>query len=258
MPDGDYSSRPSSARIYDALLGGNHNFAADREAAKKLLEAIPYAAELARANRAFLNRAVNFMIDAGVRQFLDIGSGIPTVGNVHEIAQARVPDAKVVYVDIDPVAVAHSSEILRDNRNAVAVQADLRFPDAVLDSPVVRDLLDPDRPIGLLLVSVLHFVTDEAAFPAVDRIRAALPPGSFLAVSHGVLDTPADEAAGDVATIYRRTDVATAAGRTREQIMRFFGDADLVPPGLVWVHQWPDGAGDAQNAAVVAGVAKLP
>ena len=258
MPDGDYSSRPSSARIYDALLGGNHNFAADREAAKKLLEAIPYAAELARANRAFLNRAVNFMIDAGVRQFLDIGSGIPTVGNVHEIAQARVSDARVVYVDIDPVAVAHSEEILRDNPWAVAVQADLRFPEAVLDTPAVRDLLDRTQPVGLLLVSMLHFVTDDEAFQAVDQIRDALPPGSLVALSHGVVDTPADEAAEDVASIYRRTDVSTATGRTREQIMRFFGDAALVPPGLVWVHQWPDGPADAENAAVVAAVARLP
>jgi trans-aconitate methyltransferase len=257
MADGDYSSRPSSARIYDALLGGNHNFAADREAAQKLLEALPYAAELARANRAFLNRAVNFLLDAGIRQFLDIGSGIPTVGNVHEIVQAREPGAKVVYVDIDPVAVAHSAEILKGNPNAVAVQADMRFPDAVLDAPAVRDLLDLSRPIGLLLVAVLHFVPDEEAYPAVDRIRAALPPGSFLVVSHGVLDTPADVATADVATIYRRTDVPAAAGRDRQQIMRFFGDAALVPPGLVWVHEWPGGGPDTPNAAVVGGVGKI-
>jgi len=254
----DYSSRPSSARIYDALLGGNHNFAADRAAAKKLLEAIPYAAELARANRAFLNRAVNFMLDAGVRQFLDLGSGIPTVGNVHEIAQARVPDAKVVYVDIDPVAVAHSTEILQDNPHASAVLADLRFPEAILEDPALRTQLDLTRPVGLLLVSVLHFIGDEEAFPAVDRIRDALPPGSYVALSHGVVDTPADEAAEDIASIYRRTDVTTAAGRTREQIMRFFGGATLVPPGLVWVHQWPDGAPEAENTAVVAGVARKP
>jgi hypothetical protein len=253
----DYSSRPSSARIYDALLGGNHNFAADREAARKLLEAIPYAAELARANRAFLNRAVTYMLDAGVRQFLDIGSGIPTVGNVHEIAQARVPQAKVVYIDIDPVAVAHSEEILKDNPFAVAVQADMRFPDAVLSEPAVADLLDLTQPVGLLLVSMLHFVPDGEAFPAVDQIRGALPPGSFIALSHGVIDTPADASADDISTIYRRTDVTTAAGRTREQIMRFFGPAELVPPGLVWVHAWPGGGPDPENTAVVAAVGKL-
>jgi hypothetical protein len=259
MSDGDFSSRPSSARIYDALLGGNHNFAADREAAKKLLEAIPYAAELSRANRAFLNRAVNFMIDAGVRQFLDIGSGIPTVGNVHEIAQARIPSAKVVYVDIDPVAVAHSEEILKDNPAAVAIQADMRYPEAILEDPVVRDLLDPGAPVGLLLVSMLHFIPDDDAFPAVDRLRGALPPGSYVTLSHGVIDTPADAAAEDISTIYRRTDVTTAAGRTREQIMRFFGPAELVEPGLVWVHEWPAPGGPApEHTAVVAGVGKLP
>jgi len=258
VADGDFSSRPSSARIYDALLGGNHNFAVDREAAKKLLEAIPYAAELARANRAFLNRAITFMLDAGVRQFLDLGSGIPTVGNVHEIAQAREPSARVVYVDIDPVAVAHSEEILRDNPNATAVQADMRFPEAILADPALRAQLDLGRPVGLLLVSVLHFIGDEEAFPAVDRIRDALPAGSYLALSHGVVDTPADEAAEDVASIYRRTDVTQAAGRTREQILRFFGPATLVPPGLVWVHEWPNGAPEVENTAVVAAVGRLP
>jgi O-methyltransferase involved in polyketide biosynthesis len=258
MADGDFSSRPSSARIYDALLGGNHNFAADREAAEKLLEAIPYAAELARANRAFLNRAVTHMLDAGVRQFLDLGSGIPTVGNVHEIAQSREQSARVVYVDIDPVAVATSGEILKDNPNAIAVQADMRFPEAILADPALLSLLDLGRPIGLLLVSVLHFLPDQDAFAAVAGIRDALPPGSFVALSHGVVDTPADEAAEDIASIYRRTDVTTAAGRTRPEIMRFFGPATLVPPGLVWVHQWPDGAPEVQNTAVVAAVGRLP
>lgn len=258
MSDADYSSRPSSARIYDALLGGNHNFAADREAAGKLLEVMPYAAELSRANRAFLNRAVTYMIDAGVRRFLDIGSGIPTVGNVHEIAQARVPGARVVYVDIDPVAVAHSEEILKDNPAAIAVQADLRAPEAVLEEPAVRDLLAPGEPVGLLLVSMLHFIPDDDAYPAVDRIREALPPGSYVTLSHGVIDTPADAAADDISTIYRRTDVTMAAGRTREQILRFFGPAELVPPGLVWVHDWPTAAGPApEHSAVVAAVGRL-
>nr|BFE71665.1 hypothetical protein GCM10020092_049660 [Actinoplanes digitatis] len=172
--DADYSGRPSSARIYDALLGGNHNFEVDREAAKRLLSMIPAAGEMARANRAFLNRAVRFLLDAGVRQFLDIGSGIPTVGNVHEIAQSREPGARVVYVDIDPVAVAHAGEILRDNPLATAVQADMRFPQAILDHAEVRKLIDLDRPVGLLLVSMLHFVPDDDAFVAVDRLREAL------------------------------------------------------------------------------------
>ncbi|MFI7599975.1 SAM-dependent methyltransferase [Actinoplanes sp. NPDC049681] len=257
--DTDPSHRPSSARIYDALLGGNHNFAADREAAKHLLAAIPGAGEMARANRAFLNRAVQFLLDRGVRQFLDIGSGIPTVGNVHEIAQRRAPEARVVYVDIDPVAVAHSNDILKDNPLALAVQADMRFPEAILEHPGVRELLDPAEPIGLLLVAMLHFVPDDDAFPATERLRAALPPGSYVVISHGVSDTPADAAIDTVTALYRRTDVSAAHGRTRDQILRFFGDAALVPPGLVWVHEWPDGGdGEPHGTAVVAAVGQIP
>jgi len=259
--DADFSSRPSSARIYDALLGGNHNFEADREAAKRLLAMIPAAGEMARANRAFLNRAVQFMLDAGVRQFLDIGSGIPTVGNVHEIAQRRVSDARVVYVDIDPVAVAHAGEILSDNPYATAVQADMRFPEAVLGHPAARRLLDLAQPVGLLLVSVLHFVPDDDAYPAVDRLLASLPSGSYVAISHGVWETPADAAADGVSELYRRTDVSTATGRSRDQIRRFFGDAVLEPPGLVWVHEWPAGPqGDADpgDMAVVAAIGRKP
>jgi hypothetical protein len=259
--DADFSSRPSSARIYDALLGGSHNFEADREAAKRLLAMIPAAGEMARANRAFLHRAVQFMLDAGVRQFLDIGSGIPTVGNVHEIAQRVVPDARVVYVDIDPVAVAHAGEILRDNPFATAVQADMRFPEAILGHASVRRLLDLDRPIGLLLVAVLHFVPDEDAYPAVERLVAALPAGSYVAISHGVSETAADAAGDGVTDLYRRTDVSTATGRTRSEILRFFGDAAPVPPGLVWAHEWPagpQGDGDPGDMAVVAAVGRKP
>ncbi|WP_306215681.1 SAM-dependent methyltransferase [Actinoplanes sp. RD1] len=256
--DSDFSARPSSARIYDALLGGNHNFAADREAAKHLLTMVPTAGEMARANRAFLARAIQFMIDRGVRQFLDIGSGIPTVGNVHEIAQRVIPDARVVYVDLDPVAVAHSTDILKDNPWAAAVQADMRFPDAILEHPVVRRLLDLDQPVGLLIVAMLHFVPEDDAYEAVARLRDALPGGSYIVVSHGVSDTPADAQEEGITALYRRTDVSAAHGRTREQILRFFGDGELEPPGLVWVHEWPGGGdGDPHGMAVVAGVAAL-
>ena len=259
--DADFSSRPSSARIYDALLGGNHNFEADREASKRLLAMLPAAGEMARANRAFLNRAVQFMIEAGIRQFLDIGSGIPTVGNVHEIAQRREPEAKVVYVDIDPVAVAHAGEILQHNPRATVIQADMRFPEAILDHPEVRKLLDLTQPIGLLLVAMLLFVPDPDALTAVNRLLAALPAGSYVAISHGVSDTKADQAIAGVTALYRRTDVSTAAGRSRTEILRFFGDAELVPPGLVWVHQWPEapeGDSDPGDMAVVAAIARIP
>lgn len=256
--DSEFASRPSSARIYDALLGGNHNFAADREAAQRLLGMIPAAGDMARANRAFLHRAVRYMLDRGVRQFLDIGSGIPTVGNVHEIAQLSVPDTRVVYVDIDPVAVAHSNDILKDNPWAAAVQADMRFPDAILAHPDVRRLIDPDQPLGLLLVAMLHFVPTDDAYDAVARLRTALPDGSYLAISHGVSDTEHDAKEQEVTALYRRTDVSAAHGRTREEILRFFGDAPLVDPGLVWVHEWPDGEGQqVPGMAVVAAVAEI-
>jgi len=256
----DYTQRPSSARIYDALLGGSHNFAVDREAAQKLLAAIPYAAEMCRINRAFLTRAVRFMVDAGVDQFLDIGSGIPTAGNVHEVAQEADPSAKVVYVDIDPVAVEHSREILAGNPLATVVQADVRFAGDLLVRPEVSEFLDLGRPVGLLLLSMLHFVPDDDAFPAVDRLREALPSGSYLAISHGVIDTPADASTDKVSSIYQRSDVPTAAGRPRAGIQRFFGDATMEPPGLVWLHEWPTPPEDGQRPegmAVLAGVGRL-
>jgi S-adenosyl methyltransferase len=260
IDEADYADRPSSARIYDALLGGSHNFAADRAAAQKLLEAIPYAGDLARRNRTFLRRAVDHMLAAGVRQFLDVGSGIPTAGNVHEVTGRTAPEARVVYVDIDPVAVAHSRDILAENPVATAVQADARFPDALLAHPVVTEMIDFTRPIGLLMVSMLHFLPDEDAYVAVERLRAVLAPGSYIAISHGVVETPADASADQVASIYRRTDVSVATGRTRAEILRFFGSAELVPPGLVWLHEWPappaDGEGP-ENMAVLAGVGRV-
>jgi len=261
MDEPGFADRPSSARIYDALLGGSHNFAADRAAAQRLLAAIPNAGEMARRNREFLHRAVEHMLAAGVRQFLDIGSGIPTVGNVHEVTARTAPDATVVYVDIDPVAVAHSRDILAGSRVATAVQADARFPAELLAHPEVAGLLDFDRPIGLLLVSMLHFLPDEDAYPAVRSLLAALPSGSYLAISHGVLETPADASTEEVAAIYRRTDVAVAAGRTRAQIRSLFDGTTLEPPGLVWLHEWPSPPPDGDQPvlmAVLAGVGRVP
>src|SRR5439155_21352523 len=156
VPDGLDLDRPSAARIYDYLLGGGHNFAHDRELAERFLIAQPYAREIARLNRAFLRRVVLHMIDAGVYQFLDLGSGIPTVGNVHEIAQKAEPDARVVYVDYEDVAVAHSELMLEDNDRATIVQADLTDPPAVLEHPEAQKLLDLNQPVGLLMVGVFH------------------------------------------------------------------------------------------------------
>lgn len=236
-PVGIDLDRPSAARVYDFYLGGFHNFAADREMGRQAVQMWPELPEIMRSNRGFLRRAVEFLVDAGVRQFLDLGSGIPTVGNVHEVAQRRAPDAKVVYVDNDPVAVEHSQAILAGDDRTEVVQADLRDPDAVLADPTVRGLLDLSRPTAVLMVAVLHFVPDEDD-PAglVARFRKAVPAGSYLALSHATAGERADRAA-EHRGLYQRTATPMTM-RTREQVERLFDGWELVEPGLVYLPQW--------------------
>jgi S-adenosyl methyltransferase len=247
------SEKPATAaRMYDYYLGGIHNFPADREAARVVIEQFPAIPALARANRAFLNRAVRHLVDAGIRQFLDIGSGIPTAGNVHEIAQTIAPDACVVYADIDPVAIAESLEILDGNGLATAVVADVRDPQAILGHPAVRRLLDLGQPIGLLLLGVLHFVPDDdQAYGAVARLVDALAPGSYLAISHGASETfrPFNERWKKAVDIYERQTVSRAAGRTRSQVAGFFASLELLDPGVVDLHNWRPGPGEAAESA---------
>lgn len=223
--------------MYDYYLGGSHNFAADREAASKVLELIPDTPLIAQANRAFLHRSVRYLWQEGVRQFIDLGSGIPTGGNVHEIA----PQAKVVYVDMDPVAVAYSETVLAGNDQAAIVQADIRQPRQVLDSPITRRLIDFDQPVGLLMVAVLHFVAD-AEDPAglVAVFRDAVPAGSGLALAHGTFDGRSQEYFARITEIYRNS-ANPATVRTRADIEPFLAGWDVVEPGLTWVVQWrPD------------------
>jgi hypothetical protein len=189
-PDGIDTRAPNPARIYDYLLGGKDHYPADRQAAEAVLAVAPQAREGARENRAFLQRAVRYLAEAGVRQFLDIGTGLPTQGNVHQVAQAVMPEARVVYVDHDPVVHTHANALLTNNSpTTVAVIGDLREPEAILDHPEVRRLLDFTRPIAVLLVAVLHFIRD-AEDPAgiVTRLRDAMAPGSYLVVSHATGD----------------------------------------------------------------------
>src|SRR2546421_865213 len=153
--------RPSAARIYDYWLGGSHNFAVDREMARQVTSLVPETPLIMQANRAFLHRAARFLVESGIRQFLDIGSGIPTLGNVHEVVQKAIPDAPVVYVDIDPVAVTHSRHILAGNERVAVIQEDLRRPDRILAHPDATRLLDLDQPVALLLLAVLHFIPDD-------------------------------------------------------------------------------------------------
>lgn len=214
MGTSDDEAKPASAaRIYDYFLGGTHNFPADRAAAQTMLQVLPLVPQMARTNRAFLRRAVRYLAESGVRQFLDVGSGIPTEGNVHEIVQQVEPEARVVYVDIDPLAVAESLELLDGNPLATVVNADLRDPRSILSHPQVTALLDFDRPIGLVLGAVLHFVPDETAYDVVGRLLAAMAPGSHLLISHATADeAPHEQDEIDVAHDIYRHRTATPSG----------------------------------------------
>jgi hypothetical protein len=260
--------QPTAARMYDYYLGGANNFAADREAAKAVVARMPDIPLIAQANRSFLRRTVRFLVQQGIRQFLDIGSGIPTRGNVHEAAQEAAADSRVGYVDIDPVAVSHARMLLDGNPQAAAIIGDLRRPRELLSrlaQPPMRAILDLGQPTALLLVAVLPFVVGDEADDAVACLRQALAPGSYLVISHIAFGGWADDQAEAVAEVYQST--ATPAGvRTREQIRAFFGDFELVEPGLVWVPQWrpePDApAGEfgehPQRSAVLGGVGRRP
>ncbi|CAM3179465.1 SAM-dependent methyltransferase [Stackebrandtia soli] len=235
--EGVDTSAPNMARSYDYWLGGSHNFAVDREYARKILEVLPATRQIAQDNRAFMQRAIRFMMAEGVRQFLDLGSGIPTVGNVHEIAQGIDPATKVVYVDIDQIAVAHSEQILADNPYGMAIRNDLRNVDDILSNDRVRDLLDFGQPIGLLFVSVLHVISNEDdPRDIIARYGAALAPGSYLAISHGTADNLSKEmrAAQDLS----KQTATPGTLRTRAEVEELFGEFDLVEPGLVWTSEW--------------------
>jgi hypothetical protein len=239
-PAGVDVDRPSAARVYDFYLGGFHNFAADREMGRQAVQMWPELPSIMQANRGFLRRAVEFLAGAGIRQFLDLGSGIPTVGNVHEVAQRAAPEARVVYVDNDPVAVEHSRLILAGDRQTAVVQADLRDPVSVLTDPAVRGLLDLDRPVAVLMVAVLHFVSDEAdPGGLVAQFRDATAAGSYLALSHA---SPGEQAgrAADHRGLYQRTATPMTM-RSREQVVRLFDGYELVEPGVVYLPEWrPD------------------
>jgi S-adenosyl methyltransferase len=228
--------RPNAARVYDYLLGGACNFEPDREFAEKLLATIPEAKGVARLNRAFLGRSVRFCVSRGIRQFLDIGSGIPTVGNVHEIAQREVPDCRVVYIDAEAVAVAHSKLILEDNAYAGAAQANLLDVDGVLGAAPVRELLDFDQPVAVLMAAVLHFVPDSAnPAAAVTRYVETMAPGSYLVVSHAAkVDL---QRSRDGWKMYNDTSTP-GGGRSREEIAALMAGTELVEPGVVWLSEW--------------------
>ncbi|MEV5320515.1 SAM-dependent methyltransferase [Streptomyces sp. NPDC052687] len=251
-------SVPSVSRIYDYYLGGSHNFEVDREAARRAMEFMPGLPKIMQANRAFMRRAVRYAVDQGITQFLDIGSGIPTFGNVHEVAQTASPGARVVYVDHDPVAVAHSQAVLEGNQNADVVAADLLKPQDILTSPQVSRLLDLDRPVALLLVAILHFVEDaDDPYGAVAQLSDALAPGSLLVLTHASYEgipLPAERAGGAV-DVYK--DIRNPLiMRSRDEIARFFEGYDMVEPGLVPMPHWrPDTAPEDEDPYAFSGFA---
>jgi SAM-dependent methyltransferase len=255
VPPGVDTQRANVARVYDYLLGGSHNFLADQDVGRMIVAVQPNARAASRANRDFLGRAVRFLAASGIRQFLDVGSGIPTEGNVHEVAQQAAPESHVVYADIDPVAIAHSRAILAGNANATIIEADLREPEKILSHEDTLRLIDFSQPVGLLLVAVLHFIADsEDPWRIVRTLRDVLAPGSFLVLCHGTAEVMPD-AAHAAEKVYNSTVATNVHLRPRADILRFFDGFELVDPGLVEIPAWrPEPPAEADLSKFWAGL----
>jgi hypothetical protein len=249
-PAGIDMSVPSVARMYDFFLGGKDNFAVDRELAEEILQRVPETRDIARANRRFLGRAVEFLARSGIHQFLDLGTGLPSQNNVHEVAQRIRPDARVVYVDNDPIVLAHARALLSDDASTMVIQEDVREPERILAHPSVQQMLDFSQPVAVMCVAVLPFVTDqEDPWSIVSALTEHLVPGSHLTVSQTTFETlPAE----DVALLQEKYRNASAPVtlRSREAITRFFDGFDLIDPGLVPLTEW---RADDQERAQPAG-----
>ena len=253
-------SKAHQARVYDYLLGGKDNYAADRAWAEAALEAWPNSAFTAQANRAFLGRMVRYLAgEAGIRQFLDIGTGIPTAGNVHEVAQAVAPESRVVYVDYDPVVLAHARALL-DSHEAGAteyIDADLRDTGTILGQ--AGGLLDFTKPVAVTLIAILHAVPDaDDPYAIVARLMDAVPPGSYLAISHMGSDLFGQEASQRLQNLNGRDSQQQYFHRTGEEVARFFDGTDLVPPGLARAEEWrlEPATGDAPASGLWAAVGR--
>ena len=229
------------ARVYDYWLGGKDNFAADREAAERVLAVTPGLRFRVRANRAFLGRVTRFLAaDAGIRQFLDIGTGIPAADNTHQVAQRAARQSRVVYVDNDPIVLLHAQALLKSSPQGMTdyVQADLRDPGLIVER--AAGVLDFGQPVAVMLLGVLHLISDaEDPWDIVARLMAAIPAGSYLAISHPAIDI--HQAQAESQRVYNQNVATPQTLRTRDQVARFFTGLDLIEPGLVQVHQWrPD------------------
>ncbi|MQA96347.1 MAG: SAM-dependent methyltransferase [Streptosporangiales bacterium] len=256
--------QPNPARMSDYYLGGKDNFAADRAAADAVIRAAPEVRTLAVASRAFLGRAVRFLVDQGIRQFIDIGAGLPTQENVHQVAQRAAPGSRVVYVDHDPIVLLHARALLEENADTAVVEGDVRRPLDILADPRLRKLIDLDRPVAVLMFSVLHYLAHgEKPGEIVATVRDAVVPGSYIGVSH-LVTPPGGKAIEDVLGIYKSALNANASAgfrRTQEDVLGFFEGLELVEPGFVDLTKWrPEGTPEASSAQLFmyGGIARRP
>ena len=250
------TTQPHPARRYDYWLGGKDNFQADREAGDAIARVFPHIRTAARENRAFMRRAVSYLAgEAGVRQFLDIGTGLPTANNVHDVAQSIIPQSRIVYVDNDPLVLTHARALLTssDEGATAYIDADVRDPEKILADPAVRDTLDWSQPIALQLVAILHFVEDhEDPYGIVSRLVAALPAGSFLVLSHATFD-PLDRETIAAMDAVNAGNTPKFCPRTLAEVSRFFDGLDLLEPGIVSVSDWRPGPGPRPTPAEATG-----
>ncbi|GAA1548722.1 SAM-dependent methyltransferase [Actinomadura kijaniata] len=247
-PPGVDPTVPSVARMYDYYLGGKDNFAADREAAEKVIAiSVEVGNDIrvaARRNREFLGRAVRMLAESGIRQFVDVGAGLPTQENVHEVVLRTAPDARVVYVDNDPIVLVHARALLADSPRTSVVEGDLRDPEGVLSHPEIVKRIDFGRPVALILCAILQFVPDDAtAVDLVGRFLRRLPSGSHVVISHPFPGERPDDVLDEVDGIYSRTRSGSFTMRSREQIAALLAGAEPVPPGVAPVEEWRPGPG---------------
>lgn len=242
------------ARVYNYSLGGKDNFEADRVAAERIFELNPDLAEIARENRRFLVRTVRYLIsECGIRQFIDIGTGIPTQENTHEVAQKLAPDIRVAYVDNDPIVITHGRALLAGTSGVNITHGDFREPESILQNPHVKEVIDFEQPVALLLVAILHFISDEnGPHQLLAAYRDAMPDGSYVVISH-VEDNPITSPGKAIYT----TAAAPAAWRSREEISEFFDGSTLVDPGLVYIPQWRPNGNEYQTNTILGGVGKI-
>ncbi|MET7773172.1 SAM-dependent methyltransferase [Nocardia sp. NPDC005366] len=245
MPDGITvdlrQDQPHSARIYDYFLGGKDWYDADREAAEQIERAIPNVRLLARTNREFMHRAIGFLADQGIRQFLDIGTGIPTAPNLHQVAQEIAPEARVVYADNDPIVLAHARALLvgTPEGRTEYLHADITEPDSILDAAQLRDALDLSQPVALSVIALAHFVTGERIYDVIATLLEPLAPGSCLVMTHFTADFDPEGVANTV-NVYQQGGIGIEP-RDKASVGRFFEDLEMIDPGIVPIHRWRPG-----------------